>query len=385
MRMSRIIVFLTVVFTVYFFTNFYIFIKGYKALPWAADHKFRYALIFFTLATLFIAGKILERSHSSVISDVLNISGGIWLAFMLYCFIFLLLSDILFLILKVTHITGGHYSAMYHKWSFIVTVTVSFLLIAGGFINRLFPVITKYDISVNKDAGEIRNLRIAAVSDIHLGSVIRKRSMKKLSRMIGNTDPDIVLLLGDVVDGEIGPVLRDDLLSWFSCPKCRYGLLAITGNHEFIGGAYRTIPYIESKGIRILKDEKVILPGGIQIIGRIDRDSRMFRGMERKKLGELMKDVDINKPVILLDHQPFDLGDTEKYGVDLQLSGHTHNGQIWPLNYLTGMIYEVSSGYKKKGSSHIIVSSGYGLWGPPIRSGSRSEILLVNISFAGDK
>ncbi len=383
--MSRIIVFFTVVFTVYFLANLYIWIKGYRALPWAADHKVWYTIIFITLATLFIAGRIAERSHSSVISDILNISGGVWLAFMVYCFIFLFLSDLLFLILKVVQITGRHNAAVYHKWAFIATVTASLLLIAGGFINTLLPVVTRYNITINKDAGETKNLRIAAVSDIHLGSVIRKRSMKKLSGMIKSTEPDLVLLLGDVVDGEIGPVLRDDLLGWFSCPKCRYGLLAVTGNHEFIGGAYRTIPYIESKGIRILKDEKVVLPGGIQIIGRIDRDSRMFRGMERKDLGELMKDVDIKKPVIVLDHQPFDLGNTEKYGVDLQLSGHTHNGQMWPLNYITGMIYEVSYGYKKKGMSHIIVSSGYGLWGPPVRSGSRAEILLINISFAGER
>jgi len=238
----------------------------------------------------------------------------------------------------------------FHKWSYILTVTASFLLIAGGFINAMFPVVKKYDITINKGAGELKNLRIAAVSDIHLGSVIRKRSMRQLSAMIESTDPDIVLLLGDIVDGEIGPVLRDDLLSYFKCPKCRYGLIAITGNHEFIGGAYRTIPYIESKGIRILRDETVILPGGIQIIGRIDRDSRMFYGKERKQLGELMKGIDITKPVILLDHQPFKLEETEKHNIDLQLSGHTHNGQMWPLNHITKMIYEVSYGYKKKGS-----------------------------------
>ena len=100
-------------------------------------------------------------------------------------------------------------------------------------------------------------------------------------------------------------------------------------------------------------------------------------------LGELMKQADTTKPVILLDHQPFHLDETAKYGVDLQLSGHTHNGQMWPLNYVTSMIYELSYGYLKKRNTHFIVSSGYGLWGPRVRSGSRSEILLINIKFAG--
>ena len=99
--------------------------------------------------------------------------------------------------------------------------------------------------------------------------------------------PDLVLLLGDIVDGEIGPVLRGDLLQYFTCPESVDGLYAITGNHEFIGGAARTIPYIESKGIRMLMDEIVYLEGGIQLIGRIDRDSYRFYGKERLSLEEL--------------------------------------------------------------------------------------------------
>ena len=157
--------------------------------------------------------------------------------------------------------------------------------------------------------------------------------------MLKDMNPDIVFLLGDIVDGEIGPVLRGDLLQYFTCPKCNDGLYAITGNHEFIGGAGRTIPYIESKGIRILKDEMVTLDGGIQLIGRIDRDSFRFYRKERLPLAELMKQADTTKPVILLDHQPFHLDESAKYGVDLQLSGHTHNGQMWPLNYITSQGY----------------------------------------------
>jgi predicted MPP superfamily phosphohydrolase len=95
-----------------------------------------------------------------------------------------------------------------------------------------------------------------------------------------------------------------------------------------------------------------------------------------------MKKVDPTKPVILLDHQPFRLVETAKAGVDLQLSGHTHNGQMWPLNYITRMIYELSYGYKKIGNTQFIVSSGFGIWGPRVRSGSRSEVLEINITFS---
>lgn len=183
------------------------------------------------------------------------------------------------------------------------------------------------------------------------------------------------------MDGEIGPVLRDDLLSYFTCPECRNGLFAITGNHEFIGGAAITIPYIEKNGIRILKDEVVSLEGGIQIIGRIDRDGSRYK-MERLPLNVLMNQVDLTKPVILLDHQPLRLNETAMAGVDLELSGHTHNGQMWPLNYIIKMIYELSYGYKKTGNTQFIVSSGYGIWGPRVRSGSRPEVLEINLTFS---
>ena len=377
------IVFFSIVLAIYSLVNIYLFYKGYNAIPCLKNNKFLYAITFFLLAVLFIIAKILESKHSSVITDILNIIGGFWLAFMLYGFLFFLLSDIILLILRIPGIIKVDSIIQFRKWSFIIIVLSSSLLIIGGFINALIPVTREYNITINKPAGSVKTLRIAAVSDIHLGSIIRKRSLKKMSGIIKDLKPDIVLLLGDIVDGEIGPVLRGDLLQYFTWPACIDGLYAITGNHEFIGGANRTIPYIESKGIRVLKDEIVTLDGGIQLIGRIDRDSFRFYRIERMTLGELMQKVDTTKPVILLDHQPFHLDETAKYGIDLQLSGHTHNGQMWPLNYVTKMIYELSYGYLKKGKTNFIVSSGYGLWGPRVRSGSRSEVLLINIKFDG--
>jgi len=374
------LIFFTIVLSVYILANLYIFHKGYKSIQWMSDHKILYTVIFTILACLFIAGKILERSHSSVLSDIFNITGGFWLAFMVYAFIFLLLSDILFPVLRLTGAAGKQDAQGFHRWAYILTVTASLLFITGGFINALLPVVRKYDITINKKAGDIKNLRIAAVSDIHLGSVIRKRSMRQLSSMIGSTKADVVLLLGDIVDGEIGPVLRDDLLSYFKCPECKYGLIAITGNHEFIGGASRTIPYIESKGIRILKDETVILPGGIQIIGRIDRDSRMFYGKERKQLDELMKGADSSNPIILLDHQPFNLEETKKHNIDLQLSGHTHNGQMWPLNYITDRVFGYKTGLTViENRLNFYLLSGTGTWGPPIRLFAPPEILEIEL------
>jgi predicted MPP superfamily phosphohydrolase len=384
MKTYQLIVFLLIVFTIYFIGNAYIFFKGYNIIPPVREKRVLYTIIFIVIAVAFIAAKILESRHSSVLTDILNIIGGFWMAFMLYGFIFLILSDITALILRIPGIINSSNILNYRKWAFFITAGISVVLILGGFINAVIPVVRRYNITINKAADDVKELKIAAVSDIHLGSIIRKRSMKKLSGMLEREQPDIVFLLGDIVDGELGPVLRGDLLRYFTMPHTVDGLFAITGNHEFIGGADRTIPYIESKGITVLKDEIINLPGGIQLIGRLDRDSRRFYGKDRLPLSDLMKDIDHSKPVIVLDHQPLNLEEAEKNGVDLQLSGHTHNGQFWPLNYITRKIYELSYGYLRKGNTQIIVSSGFGLWGPRVRSGSRSEMIVINVDFAAD-
>ncbi|HRR16094.1 MAG TPA: metallophosphoesterase [Bacteroidales bacterium] len=384
MKRRSMALFFIIVFSVYFLVNLYLFIKGYRAVSYFHGNHAIYITTFIILALSFIIGKVTERTHPSVFSDVLNIIGSFWLAFMLYGFLLFFISDIIYLIFRFSGILPVEKVPEFKKWAYISTIVVSLSLIVVGFINALIPVTRHYEINISKAACGIKNLRIAAVSDIHLGSIIRKRSIVKLSRMLSDVKPDVIFLLGDIVDGEIGPVMRNDLLKYFNCPKCRDGLLAITGNHEFIGGASVTIPYIEKNGIRILKDEAVVIDGCIQVIGRLDRDGLRYRNEGRKPLSKLMEQVDSSKPVILLDHQPFNLDEAEKAGVDLQLSGHTHNGQMWPLNYITKKIYEVSSGYKKKGNTHIIVSSGFGIWGPRVRLGSRPEIIVVDITFSGN-
>ena len=381
MKNIRMVSFVIIVLSTFYLLNLYLYFKGYQAFNILQEYRFIYALIFFQLASLFWLARMLEAWRSSVITDALSFIGGFWFAFMLYGILLFLLSDIILIILKLTGTIGSESIFTYRKWSFIIVAGISFLLITAGFINTLIPIVKKYDVTISKPVVETKTLKIAAASDIHLGGVIRKRSLRKLSAILNEETPDLILLLGDIVDGDIGPVLRGDLLKYFEPPECKYGLYAVAGNHEYIGGGQRTIPYIESRGVRVLKDEIIELPNGVQIIGRIDKDAGRFYGKPRLALEKLVEQTDTTKPIILLDHQPFNLDATMKNGVDLQLSGHTHHGQMFPLNYITKMIYEVSYGYMKKGNSHIIVSSGYGLWGPRVRLGSRSEIVIVNIKF----
>ena len=179
MKKYQMIVFFTIVLAIYTLLNIYLFSKGYKAIPCLQDNKLLYGIVFFLLAALFIVAKILESKHSSVITDILNIVGGFWLAFMLYGFIFFILSDIILLILRIPGIISIENAVNYRKWSFIIITASSTLLIIGGFINAIIPVTKEYNITINKQAGSVKTLRIAAVSDIHIGSIIRKRSLIK--------------------------------------------------------------------------------------------------------------------------------------------------------------------------------------------------------------
>lgn len=374
-------IFFIIVFTVYFLVNLYLYIKGQRALAGAGYNIRAYTVIFLVLASAFIAGKFLEYGNSNVFTDILNVIGGFWMAFMLYGSLIWLMADILLLVQRPFHLVPDDIMPKLRLWLFAgVTVTTAVLIVIG-FITAVSPVKKRYDLTVDKTLSNSDGpMRIVAVSDIHLGSVIRKRSMRHLSEMIREEKPDLVLFLGDLIDGSIGPVLRGDLLSYLSLPDLQYGRYAITGNHEYIGDIKKTVPYIESKGLRVLKDEVVTLSNGVQLIGRLDRSANQGFSNGRASLDSLLAMTDPARPVILLDHQPYGLSDLAATTVDLQLSGHTHHGQIWPLTYITSKIFELDHGYAMFGKTHAIVSSGFGIWGPRMRIGTRPEIVVINIT-----
>jgi len=377
MKTRDMIIFFLIVFIIYFSANAYIFIKGYRAMQGYMSLLF-YSASFILLALTFIIGKILERSSSSVVADILNVIGGFWLAFMLYAFLLLLVSDIIYAGGRLTGILADESRGIFRYRAFTGTVIISVIIIITGFINSVIPVARNYRIEIPGSTTDNMPVRIVAVSDIHLGSVVRKRSLRKLSVMIREAQPDIVFFLGDLVDGEINPVLRDDLLASLSLPP-EAVVVAITGNHEYIGSFSKTVPYIESKGIDLLLDEVIELKNGIQVVGRLDRDSFRYSGKRRKELKELLALTDPLRPVIVLDHQPPGSRSMPDGEFDLMLSGHTHNGQMWPFSYIVKSIYHPSYGHKSDGRRNYVVSSGFGTWGPRVRLGSRSEMIIIDL------
>lgn len=174
-----------------------------------------------------------------------------------------------------------------------------------------------------------------------------------------------------VVELEIAidrPIESDSMCEEFDAIDAPIYMVA--GNHEYISGLEQVEKLLAPTPIQLLRDSIATLPNGVQLIGRDDRSNR-----RREPLAALIAKADSTRPIIVLDHQPYHLAEVDSLAIDLQISGHTHRGQVWPLNLLTDRIYEQSYGYRRWSRAHIYVSSGLSLWGPPFRIGTQSEIV----------
>jgi hypothetical protein len=343
-----------------------------------------YPWIFLFFSASYVIGRFTERVWISPVSTFFTFTGSFWLALMFYFLMAVIAIDIVRLVLYVIPAKPAFLTTNYtevKKYLFYATIAITGTVVLAGHINALFPRIKRIDISINKKAGEMKTLHIAAASDIHMGTLVGPRRTAQLVKMLNERNADIILLAGDIVDEDLAPVIRYDLGRSLLKLKAPMGIYAITGNHEYIGGVKEAVKYLEEHNIKMLRDTAILINKSFYLAGRNDRDSKRFSNSERKSIGQVLEGVDFSFPVIMMDHQPFNLQQVADAGVDFQLSGHTHHGQLWPLNHITEAIYELSWGYKQKGNSHFYVSNGYGGWGPPVRTGNRPEILDIYITF----
>ncbi|OGU55676.1 MAG: hypothetical protein A2V66_01945 [Ignavibacteria bacterium RBG_13_36_8] len=384
MKTTTLITFFTIVLLIYSSVNFYIFKRALSIVPQVSPHRTIFTIIFVLIVVSYIAGRILERYSISFFSDALIWIGSFWIAFMFYFFLAFLLIDLLRL---MNHFTGlfpelitTNYEKVKHITALVVVAVVTLMVIAGH-INTKFPVIKRINIQIDKKITYLKELRIAVVSDIHLGTIVGKAYARKVVSKINSLNPDLILMPGDIIDEDIAPVLNNNICEELQKLKSKYGTYAVTGNHEYIGGVRAAVDYLTKNNINIISDTAITIDNKFVLVGREDRAIGQFTGGKRKPLKEIVKDIDFSLPVILMDHQPFVLNEAEENGINLQLSGHTHHGQMWPLNYITQKIYEVSWGYLQKGNTHYYVSCGVGGWGPPIRTVSRPEIIELVLKF----
>lgn len=382
MKLQQAIIFFGIVFSVYGIVNYYIFRRVVSIVP--DQYKTIFTIIFVFVVLSYIVGRFLENYWVWYVSDFLVWVGSFWIAIMFYSLLMLIIIDAVRIINYFLPIIPNAVTANPDKLKQTLALIVSVLvliIVTGGFFNSRLVAIKKYTINLDKKAGDLKSLNIVMASDLHLGTVNGKNFAYRIVDKINKQNPDIILLAGDIIDEDIKPVLRDNVGEALLELKAKYGVFGITGNHEYIGGVKDAVDYLTNHNIRMLIDSYIKIDSSLYIVGRADRDSRRFADYTRKPLEEILVGADKSLPLILMDHQPFQLNDARNNGIDLQLSGHTHNGQLWPINYIVEKIYEIAWGYRLIEGTHYYVSSGVGTWGPPIRTGSRPEIIKLTLNF----
>jgi len=382
-RTQTFVIFFSIVIVVYGLINTYIFLRGLQAISHGSPLRIWFTVIFWFLSLSYIAARILERLALSWLTDGLVWIGSFWMGAMAYFFIILLAIDFLRLVNILIPIFPDILTRnlRYTKQVVaLIVVGIVFLTVIGARVNAMFPRVQTLELTIHKNS-PLKELNVVLVTDVHLGTIICNSHFTRIVKIINSLNPDIVLFAGDLVDEDIQPVIRQNLGETLRQIKSKYGIYGITGNHEYIGGVEPACNYLIVHGVTMLRDSIAKIANAFTLVGREDISIRQFDGKKRKQLSDLMNGVDTTLPVILMDHQPLHLDDVVGHGIDLQLSGHTHHGQLWPFNYISEAVYELSWGYKKKGSTHFYVSCGVGTWGPPMRTGNRPEVVNIKLKF----
>lgn len=272
---------------------------------------------------------------------------------------------------------------LYQNFYTAAAITVGiFLLFLMGNIHYRHKVRETMRITTEKTLS--RPLRLVAMSDLHLGYHNPRKELARWVDLINGEHPDVILIAGDIIDMSARPLIEEDMAQEFR--RIEAPVYACLGNHEYYTGEPLAQQFYRDAGIHLLKDTCALV-GDLLIIGRDDRTNP-----HRKALGLLIKETSRLSPLtsnlkpftILLDHQPYHLEQAEREGIDLQLSGHTHDGQLWPISWITSQLYECSWGPWQRGNTRYYISSGIGIWGGKFRIGTQSEYVVVEISKKND-
>lgn len=293
--------------------------------------------------------------------------GTSWLMILLYLFIIFLLADVL----RLCHVLPASWMHANAR-----TAAGLFVGMAALFTYAYFHYNDKkrVETTVKTEKTVGRPLKFVLVSDLHLGYHNRRADLHQWLVKIKAENPDAILIGGDLIDGSYRPVAEEHMADEFR--TLDIPVFACLGNHDYYTGLNNEEQFCRKAGIIMLRDRSLFLNGigNVTIVGRDDRTN-----LRRKSLAEIMKGVDKSRFLLELDHQPYHLEEAEQNGIDFEFAGHTHHGQVWPLNWITDAIYEDAFGQLAKGKTRYYVSSGIGIWGGKFRIGTQSEYLVLNI------
>lgn len=345
--------------------NIYVFWRIWYILPLSSGLKTAIlALLSLGLICLFLNFLVdIDRLPMPLATGIYEV-GTSWIIILLYMFMLFLLLDIG----RLVHLVPSSFMINSVKGSVSVAVFIVALFVYAN-LNYVHKVRQSLDLTTTKHLE--KSMKIVMISDLHLGYHNRKGEFERWIRMINAEHPDLILIAGDIIDRSMRPLIEQNMAADFH--RFNAPVYACLGNHEYYSGEPKSLKFFEDAGIHLLRDS-VVTVNGINIVGRDDRANR-----NRASLYMLMQGVDMDKYTILLDHQPYNLGDTQANHVDFQLSGHTHYGQVWPISWIEDRLYEKAYGALKKGDTQYFVTSGMGIWGAKFRIGTHSEYVVATL------
>lgn len=314
----------------------------------------------------------------------IKVISGYYMGALIYLLIFILIVDFFILLFKYTEKIPNN--ELYSQKTisavgFMIIVMVIGIIVYGSYNAKNIQV-KNYSIKIDRYEKLNKSLNIVMLSDIHMGDIITYKDIEKITTKINNLKPDIVLISGDVFDGDYYAVENiQEIEGLFKKLESKYGTYAVLGNHDSGKSYEEMVDFFKQADINLLQDENVSVSDEFILCGRKDATPIGVQGESRKSIKELLDNVDGNKPIIMLDHQPTSINEAELNNVDLLLSGHTHKGQLFPGNLITNKLFLVDYGYLKVNDLNVIVSSGVGTWGPPMRICSESEIINIKLEY----
>lgn len=370
-----------VVFIIYLLANFYVFYHIWIAMP--PNTIGRIGLVSFAIVAVasFFISFLIGDSLPIWLASALYKLGTAWFFIMLYFLLAMIVKDLFGLTNRLLHFMPNDAITRYTKENWVgLGFMVGFiaLLMICGYFKYQWKVRVELPIQMYKTMGDSINpksLRIVAITDLHLGYGIGENELEGWVNTINKEKPDIVFIAGDIIDNSLRPLNEGRFAEIFREIKAPMGIYACLGNHEYISGFEGSLDFMKRAGIHLLRDTVAEVDNSFYVIGRDDRSNP-----RRKPLKDLVEGLDTSKPMFLLDHQPYNLEEAEAYGIDLQISGHTHQGQVWPISLITKKIYEIDHGFLKKGNLNIYVSSGIGIWGGKFRIGTQSEYVVIDVN-----
>jgi len=366
--------FQTIITLVYVIPNIYLFLRIGKLFI-NKEYRFLYALIYLFIVLFFPLITLLSGREPGYLFSVLSTVSGYLIPFYLYLFLFVLLFDILLLVNLVARKVPREkmQTTRFKAAAFSSVLTCSLLVVIAGAINFNTIRTSAYEIDIPRKSSKIDHLKIAFVSDFHLGANTNMGFMERFVKEINAVQPDLMLYGGDIVEGRRGDKNMARYEKVLSGITAKYGVYAVLGNHEYYSGQDKG-SFFDHSGMKLLCDSVVVIDHAINLVGRYD--SHFNR---RENIAELLKSVNDSLPVLLLDHRPTETAEVSKTNVDVQFSGHTHDGQMFPINLILRSMYPIVWGYQKIGHTNFFVSSGIRLWGPPVRTVGKSEIMVVTV------